>query len=135
MKSSTVLERADVSRILDAAEAEAVRNGWAVSIAVVDHGGHVWTVTRLDGAAPATAHIAPAKANTAALVRRETKEFEDMINGGRAAFLSAPTLQGVLEGGVPIMKDGQCIGAVGVSGVRPEQDAQIARAGVAALGL
>ncbi|HEX3779580.1 MAG TPA: heme-binding protein [Pseudonocardiaceae bacterium] len=135
MKISATLERADVGIVAAAAEAEARRNGWAVTIAIVDHGGHLLALDRLDGAAPATAHLAPAKANTAALVRKESKEFEDQINGGRFAFLSAPTLQGVLEGGVPIIKDGQCIGAVGVSGVRPEQDAQIARAGIAALGL
>jgi uncharacterized protein GlcG (DUF336 family) len=89
---------------------------------------------RLDGAAPATAHVAAAKANTAALVQRDSKHYEDMINGGRIAFLSAPELRGVLEGGVVIVKDGHCIGAVGVSGVKPAEDVQIARAGIAALG-
>ncbi|MDX6353797.1 MAG: glc operon protein GlcG [Streptomyces sp.] len=135
MKSSSTLERADVLVVAEAAEAEARGNGWAVTIAIVDHGGHLLALNRLDGAAPATAHIAPAKANTAALVRGESKSFEEQINNGRYAFLSVPTLQGVLEGGVPIMKDGQCIGAVGVSGVLPGQDAQIARAGIAALKL
>jgi uncharacterized protein GlcG (DUF336 family) len=135
MKISAILERADVLLVAEAAEAEAQRNGWAVTIAIVDHGGHLLALNRLDGAAPATAHIAPAKANTAALVRRESKDFEDQINGGRVAFLSAPTLQGVLEGGVPIMKDDHCLGAVGVSGVLPAQDVQIARAGIAALEL
>jgi glc operon protein GlcG len=133
MKTSTILERSDVLRIAEAAEAEARGNDWAVTIAIVDHGGHLLALNRLDGAAPATAHIAPAKANTAALVRAESKVFEERINGGRVAFLSVPTLQGMLEGGVPIIKDGQCIGAVGVSGVLPAQDAQIARAGIAAL--
>jgi uncharacterized protein GlcG (DUF336 family) len=90
---------------------------------------------RLDGAAPVSSHIAPAKARTAALGRRESKTYEDMINGGRASFLSAPTLEGMLEGGVPIMKDGQCLGAVGVSGVKSSEDAQIAKAGIAAIGL
>jgi glc operon protein GlcG len=135
MKISATLERADVLLVAEAAEAEAQRNGWAVTIAIVDHGGHLLALNRLDGAAPATAHIAPAKANTAALVRGESKIYEERINGGRVAFLSAPTLQGMLEGGVPIMKDGQCIGAVGVSGVLPAQDVQIARAGIAALEL
>ena len=79
--------------------------------------------------------IAPAKANTAALGRRESRIYEEMINGGRVSFLSAPGLQGLLEGGVPIVKDGQCIGAVGVSGVKSTEDAQIARAGIAALQL
>jgi uncharacterized protein GlcG (DUF336 family) len=132
MKISATLERSDVLLIAAAAESEAERNGWAVTIAIVDPGGHLLALNRLDGAAPATAHLAPAKANTAALARRETKFYEDLVNGGRFAFLSAP-LSGVLEGGVPIMKDGQCLGAVGVSGVLPAQDAQIALAGVAAL--
>jgi len=133
MKTGSYLERSDVLRMAEAAEAEATSNGWAVTIAIVDGGGHLLALNRLEGAAPATAHIAPAKANTAALVRRETKAFEEQINGGRTAFLSVPTLQGVLEGGVPIMKDGHCLGAVGVSGVLPGQDAQVARAGIAAL--
>jgi glc operon protein GlcG len=68
-------------------------------------------------------------------VQRDSKHYEDMINGGRPAFLSAPQLRGVLEGGVVILKDGQCIGAVGVSGVKPSDDAQVARAGINALGL
>jgi glc operon protein GlcG len=135
MKISAVLERVDVLAIAEAAAAEASRNGWAVTIAIVDHGGHLLALDRLDGAAPATAHMAPAKANTAALVRRESKVYEEQINNGRIAFLSAPTLQGVLEGGVPITKDGHCLGAVGVSGVLPAQDAQIAHAGIAALEL
>lgn len=76
-----------------------------------------------------------AKARTSALGRRESKGFEDMINGGRTAFLSAPLIDGMLEGGVPIMKDGECVGAVGVSGVKAPEDAQIAKAGIAVLGL
>jgi glc operon protein GlcG len=135
MKSSHVLESADVKAIALAAEVEAHTNGWPVSIAIVDAGGSLLSLQRLDGAAPATAHMASAKANTAALVQRDSKHFEDMINGGRVAFLSAPELRGVLEGGVVIVKDGQCIGAVGVSGVKPPDDARIARAGIAALGL
>lgn len=133
MKTKSVLELADVKRIAAAAEAEALRNQWAVSIAVVDDGGHLLWLQRLDGAAAISAQIAPAKAHTAALGRRESKIYEDIINGGRTSFLSAPTLQGMLEGGVPILRDGQCIGAVGVSGVKSSEDAQIARAGIAAL--
>jgi len=106
-----------------------------VAIAVVDDGGHLLWFQRLDGASPASAQIAPAKAHTAALGRRESKIYEDMINQGRASFLSAPGLHGLLEGGVPIMVDGHCVGAVGVSGVKSAEDAQIARAGIAALGL
>ena len=135
MKTNSTLEYADVVAISAAAEGEAIKNNWAVTIAIVDDGGHLLSLRRLDGAAPISAHIAPAKANTAALGRRESKVYEDMINGGRMSFLSAPDLKGLLEGGVPIMKDGVCLGAVGVSGVKSAEDAQIARAGIAALGL
>jgi uncharacterized protein GlcG (DUF336 family) len=90
---------------------------------------------RLDGAPPISAHLAPAKAHTAALGRRESKVYEDVINGGRTSFLSAPEIRGLLEGGVPVMKDGQCLGAVGVSGVKSGEDAQIAKAGIAAIGV
>ncbi len=135
MKTKSTLEYADVVAISAAAEVEAVKNNWAVTIAIVDDGGHLLSLRRLDGAAPISAHIAPAKAHTAAVGRRESKVYEDMINGGRMSFLSAPDLKGLLEGGVPIMKDGVCLGAVGVSGVKSAEDAQIARAGIAALGL
>ena len=135
MKTKSVLEFADVKAIAAAAEAEAIANGWAVTIAIVDEGGHLLWLQRLDGAPPISAHIGPAKAHTAALGRRESKVYEDIINGGRTAFLTAPDVQGLLEGGVPILKDGFCLGAVGVSGVKSTEDAQIAKAGIAALGL
>ena len=130
-----VLEASDVKAIAAAAEAEALKNRWAVTIAIVDDGGHLLWLQRLDGAAPISAHIAPGKANTAALGRRESRIYEEMINGGRVSFLSAPDLAAMLEGGVPIIKDGQCLGAVGVSGVKSTEDAQVARAGIAAIGL
>lgn len=133
MKTKPYLTREDVGRIAAAAEAEAVAHGWAVTIAIVDDGGHLLALQRLDGAAPASSQIAPAKARTAALGRRESKVYEDMINQGRHSFLSAP-LEGLLEGGVPILVEGHCLGAVGVSGVKSSEDAQIARAGIAALG-
>ena len=135
MKTKHFLESNDIKAIAAAAEAEALTHNWAVTIAIVDDGGHLLSLQRLDGAAPISAHIAPAKAHTAALGRRESKIYEDVINGGRVSFLSAPELKGLLEGGVPIMKDGQCIGAVGVSGVKSNEDAQVAKAGIAAIGL
>jgi glc operon protein GlcG len=135
MKSKPALDLADVKAIAAAAEAEALKNHWAVSIAVVDDGGHLLWLARLDGAAPVSAQIAPAKARTAAMGRRESRLYEEMINGGRVSFLSVPGIEALLEGGVPILKDGQCLGAVGVSGVKSTEDAQIARAGIAALGL
>ena len=135
MKLKATLELVDIKAIAAAAEAEALKNSWIVTIAIVDDGGNLLFLQRLDGAPPITAHIAPSKAHTAAMGRRESKIYEDTINNGRVSFLSAPVLQGMLEGGVPIMKDGQCIGAVGVSGVKSSEDAQIARAGIAAIGL
>jgi uncharacterized protein GlcG (DUF336 family) len=135
MKTKAVLEEADIKAIAAAAEAEALKNKWAATIAIVDDGGHLLHLQRLEGAAPISAHIAPAKANTAAMGQRESKVYEDVINGGRTSFLSAPYIQGMLEGGVPIVKDGQCLGAVGVSGVKSNEDAQVARAGIAAIGL
>jgi len=135
MKTKSVLEFADIKAIAAGAEAEALKNNWAVSIAIVDDGGNLQWFQRLDGAAPISALIAPSKARTSAMGRRESKVYEDMINGGRASFLSAPGLEGMLEGGVPILKDGQCLGAVGVSGVKSSEDAQIAKAGIAAIGL
>jgi uncharacterized protein GlcG (DUF336 family) len=135
MQTKLTLELSDLKVIARAAEAEALKNNWAVTIAIVDDGGHLLWLQRLDGAPAISAHIAPAKANTAALGRRESKVYEDIVNGGRVSFLSAPGINGLLEGGVPVMKDGQCLGAVGVSGVKSSEDAQIAKAGIAALGL
>ncbi|MFO1266509.1 MAG: heme-binding protein [Rubrivivax sp.] len=133
MKNKPMLTLEDCRRIAAAAEAHAAQHAFAVSIAIVDDGGHWLWLQRLDGAPPVSAEIAPAKARTAAIGRRESKTDEDMINQGRTAFLSAPALQGMLEGGVPIVHEGQCLGAVGVSGVKSAEDVQIARAGIAAL--
>ena len=135
MQTKSVLELADVKAIAAAAEAEALKNKWAVTIAIVDDGGHLLWLQRLDGAPAISSHIAPAKAHMAALGRSETKGYEDIINGGRYAFLTVPKVEGLLEGGVPVLKDGHCIGAVGVSGVKSSEDVQIAKAGIAAIGL
>ena len=135
MNTRPFLGLADVKRIAAAAEAEAQSNRWIVTIAIVDDGGHLLWLQRLDGAAPLSAHIAPAKARTAALGRRESRIYEEMINQGRTSFLSVPEIEGLLEGGVPILVDGHCLGAVGISGVKSTEDAQIAKAGIAALGV
>ncbi|MBN9425415.1 MAG: heme-binding protein [Burkholderiales bacterium] len=135
MNTRPFLTAVDVKTILAAAEVEAQRNQWAVSIAVADEGGHLLGMVRLDGAAPMTSYMCQEKARCAATGKRESKAFEDMINGGRFAFLSAPRLEGMLEGAVPIFVDGHCLGAVGVSGVKSPEDAQVARAGIAALTL
>ncbi len=135
MKNKAVLSADDVQTVLMAARAHADQNNWGVTIAVVDDGGHLLGLLRMDSAPPMSAYIAPAKANCSALGRRDSKMLEDVINGGRTSFLSVPKLEGMLEGGVPIVVEGQCIGAVGVSGVKSDQDAQIARAGISALEL
>lgn len=132
VKARVALEADDVQAALDAARAEAVKNGWAVSIAVVDDGGHLLGFLRLTDAAPATAQISVGKARTAALSRRESKIFEDVVKNGRTAFLSLSDLT-LLEGGVPAMVGGHCVGAMGVSGVQSDQDAQIANAGIKAI--
>ncbi|MGB4345264.1 MAG: heme-binding protein [Burkholderiaceae bacterium] len=135
MQSKPMMMLEDVKKIAAAAEAEALANKWAVTITIVDDGGNTLWLQRLDGAPAISSFISPAKARTAALGQRETKVYEDIINNGRTSFLSAPSIEGMLEGGVPVMVDGHCVGAVGVSGVKSNEDAQIAKAGIAALGL
>ena len=132
MNIKAVLTQNEVSQMLIAARNEAQANGWAVAIAIVDDGGHLLAFERLDDASAISSYISIEKARTSALGKRESKGYEDMVNGGRTAFLSAPLLTS-LEGGVPVIVDGQVIGAVGVSGVKAEQDAQVAKAGIAAL--
>ena len=132
MKTKSVLTQTEVTQIIAAARAEAQSNNWVVSIAVVDDGGHLLGFERLDGCAPIGGYIAIEKARTSALGRRESKGYEEMINNGRTAFATAPLLTS-LEGGVPVIVDGEVIGAVGISGVKADQDAQIAKAGVAAV--
>ena len=134
MKTKPVLTHEDVKKIAAAAEAEALKNQWAVTISIVDDGGHLLWLQRLDGAAPVSAWISPQKAITAALGRRESAVYEKMVNEGRMSFLSVTPVT-PLEGGVPIIVDGHYVGAVGVSGVKSTEDVQIAKAGIAALGL
>ena len=133
MKTRPYLSLEDVKKIAAAAEAEALKNQWPITIAICDDGGHLLWLQRLDGCAPISSSIAPEKARTAALGRRPSKAYEDVINGGRTSFLSAPVLKGMLEGGEQIVIDGHTVGAVGVSGVKSGEDAQVARAGVAAV--
>ena len=122
----------DVQTIAAAAEAEAKKNGWKVSIAITDDGGHLMHFQRLDGAPIQSTWISQGKAKAASYARRPTKALEEIVGNGRNAFLSVPDLV-LLEGGEPIMVDGICIGGVGVSGVKSSEDAQIAQAGIAAL--
>ncbi|KAI5914709.1 heme-binding protein [Thauera sp. 2A1] len=131
MKDIKALTLDDVKRIAAAAEREALAHGWAVSIAVCDAGGHPLWLQRLDGAAPMSAMVAPEKARTCVLSGKPSSVYEDMVNNGRFAALKMPVVP--LEGGEPIIIDGTVIGAVGVSGVKSGEDAQVARAGVAAV--
>lgn len=131
MKNTKLLTLADVKHIAAAAEAEAINCGWAVSIAVCDAGGHPLWLQRMDGAPLMSALVAPEKARTSVLSGKPSKAFEDMVNNGRYAALAMPVVP--LEGGEPIVVDGLVIGAVGVSGVKAGEDAQVARAGVGAL--
>jgi len=132
MKTKPCLTLEDCRRITAAAEAEAKKNNWNVTIAIVDDGGHVLLLTRMDGTAPVTAEIATQKSRSAAIARRSTKVTEDRIAAGRIALLRMPPLP--VQGGLPIMVQGECAGGIGVSGVQSHEDEQIAQAGVTALG-
>jgi uncharacterized protein GlcG (DUF336 family) len=121
----------DCRKLSAAAEAEAKKNNWNVCIAILDDGGHLLHLARMDGATPANAEIAIEKARTAALTRRSSKLWEDRIAGGRIVMLKMPVLP--VQGGLPIMAEGTCVGAVGISGVQSHEDEQIAAAGIHAL--
>jgi uncharacterized protein GlcG (DUF336 family) len=122
----------DAKRVAAAARVEAEKNGWAVVIAVVDDGGHLMYLERLDGCQKASSRIAEKKARTAILFKRPSKAIEDVVMEGRSVMMGLPGAV-PLEGGVPLVKDGAFLGAIGVSGVQSFQDGVIARAGVAAL--
>lgn len=132
MKQTNVLMLDDVRRIAAAAEQEAINCGWSVTIAICDAGGHALWLQRMDGAPLMSALVAPEKARTSVLSGKSSKVFEDMVNNGRYAALAMPVVP--LEGGEPIMVGNVIIGAVGVSGVKAGEDAQVAKAGVAAIG-
>ena len=132
MRMKPELELSEVDGMLAAAEEEALRNGWAVSIAVVDDGGHLLAFRRLAGASRSSAQIAIDKARSAALTRRPTRFFEDMLASGRTG---AASLAGVMPmvGGLPALFEGQVVGGIAVSGVKGDFDEQIAAAGLAFL--
>ena len=132
MKTRSELTLEDCRRIAAAAQAEARRNNWNVAIAILDDGGHLLHFERMDGATPANAAIAVEKGRTAAISRRSSGTWEEFVKGGRTAMLKMPGILPV-QGGMPILVDGTCIGGVGVSGVKSEQDEQIAQAGIDAL--
>ncbi len=131
MKPTHALTLDDARLAAAAAEAEALANGWAVSIAVCDAGGHALWLQRMDGAPLMSAAVAPEKARTCVLGGKPSKTFEDMVNNGRFAALAMPVVP--LEGGEPVVVAGNVVGAVGVSGVKAGEDARVARAAVSAL--
>jgi glc operon protein GlcG len=133
MKTRQMLTLDDCRKISAAAEAEARKNNWNVCIAILDDGGHLLHLVRFDGASPANARIAVAKGQTAAETRRSTSQWEERIKDGRLAMLGMPGVTPV-QGGLPIVLDGICLGGVGVSGVASHEDEQIAAAGIKALG-
>lgn len=132
MKMKFVLTLADAKRVAAAAAEEAQRNGWSVVIAIVDDAGLLVYLERLDGVQPASCDIAQAKARAAALFRRPSKALEETVAGGRVALLSLPHIIPV-EGGLPLVHEGQVIGAIGVSGVQSFEDGIVAKAGADAL--
>jgi glc operon protein GlcG len=132
MKTRPMLTLDDCRRISDAAEAEARKNKWNVCIAILDDGGHLLHLARMDGASPANARIAIEKGRTAAESRRSTAAWQERIKA-RPELLQMPGITPI-QGGLPIVVEGTCIGAVGISGVQSHEDEQIAKAGIDALG-
>ena len=122
-------------KVIAAAEAEAVKNSWPVAIAVIDSGGHLVALHRLDNTQLISIRVSESTAHTALSFKLPTKALEDAVTaGGSGSRLLALTNIAPFEGGLPILVDGKIIGAIGVSGVLSAQDAQIARAGIQALG-
>ena len=133
MRTRPALTSADVQKMMTACKAEAQKNKWPVTIAIVDDSGAALLLDRMDGAGPISAKVAMDKALTSALTRRPTKFWEDRAKE-RPGFVTFPTPGVMFQGGVPIVHQGECVGAIGVSGVQSHEDEQIAQAGVAALG-
>jgi glc operon protein GlcG len=132
MLQSMVLSLDDAKRVATAARAEAEKNGWNIVIAVVDDGGHLMYLERMDGAQKASSRIAEKKGRTAILFKRPTKTIEKVVLEERISMLGLPGAV-PLEGGVPLVKDGHYLGGIGVSGVQSFQDGIVAQAGAAAL--
>ena len=133
MLKQFVLSIDDARKMADAGRAEAKKNGWNVVIAIVDDGGHLMYLERCDGTQKASSVIAQEKARTAIMFKRPSKSLEDVVAGGRVAVMSLPGVTAV-EGGLPILVEGQFLGAVGVSGVQSHQDGEVAKACIDALG-
>lgn len=131
MRTKQCLTSSDVKKALAACEAEAAKNKWAVAISIVDDGGFPLGFLRMDGAPPISAEVSLGKARTSAMTKRPSKFFEDRVKE-RPAFANFPA--GILiQGGIPLTHQNECVGAIGVSGVASQDDEKIASAGVAAL--
>jgi glc operon protein GlcG len=128
MRTKHALESADVQKMMAACKAEAAKNNWKVTIAILDDTGAPLLVERLDGAGPVSAEVAIGKARTAAVSGRPSKFFEDRVKE-RPAFITYPAAI-MFQGGLPVMYQGQCVGGIGVSGVQSHEDEQVAKAGV-----
>jgi len=131
MESKLVIDLPTAKKVAAAAESEAKTNGWDVAIALVDDGGHLMYLQR-ESVQLGSIEVAISKAKSALMFRRPTKSWEEMVASGLHGYLALP---GVLpiEGGMPLAVESVVVGAIGVSGVKPDQDGQIARAGVDAL--
>jgi glc operon protein GlcG len=133
MRQKPALTSTDCVKMMAACKAEAQKNKWAVTIAIVDDSGAALLLERLDGAGAISATVAMGKAQTSALTKRPSKFFEDRVKE-RPGFVTFPTPGVMFQGGVPIVHQGECVGAIGVSGVQSHEDEQVAQAGVNALG-
>ncbi|MBX9826210.1 MAG: heme-binding protein [Xanthobacteraceae bacterium] len=133
MRQKPALTNSDAHKMMAACIAEAQKNKWNVAIAIVDDGGAVMLLERLDGCGAISADVAVKKAQTSALTKRPSKFFEDRVKE-RPGFVTFPTPGVMFQGGLPLVHQGECVGAIGVSGVQSHEDEQIAQAGVTALG-
>jgi glc operon protein GlcG len=133
MRQKPALTSVDCHKMMAACIAEAQKNKWPVAIAIVDDSGAALLLERLDGCGAIASTVAMGKAQTSALTKRPSKFFEDRIKE-RPGFVTFPTPGVMFQGGVPILHQGECVGAIGVSGVQSHEDEQIAQAGVTALG-
>ena len=132
MKNRPMLTLDDCRKISAAAEAEAKKNNWIVCIAILDDGGHLLHFVRMDGATPFNARTAVAKGKTAAETRRSSNNWQERIKS-RPELMGMPGITPV-QGGLPIVVEGVCVGGIGVSGVQSHEDEQICAAGIKALG-
>jgi len=133
MRNKPCLTADDAHKMMAACKAEAQKNKWPVTIAIVDDSGAALLLERLDGAGAISALVAMGKAQTSAVTKRPSKFFEDRVKE-RPAFVTFPTPGVMFQGGLPLIHQGECVGAIGVSGVQSHEDEQVAQAGVTALG-